>query len=84
MTYDPARSRVVLFGGHNHPTDVYLDDVWEYDGVTWTQRTPVTTVPAGREGAACAWDAVRRKLVVHGGYSWTTGVLDDTWFYSVR
>jgi hypothetical protein len=79
MEYDPVRGLVVLIGGFdNH----FLDDVWEYNGATWTPRTPQSTVPAGREGAGCAWDSARNRVVLCGGYSYSTGVLDDTRFYN--
>jgi hypothetical protein len=36
MIYDEARGIVVLFGGFADGT--YLNDTWEYDGLTWTQK----------------------------------------------
>lgn len=36
MAYDDARGVVVLFGGQTE--DVDLNDLWEYDGVTWVER----------------------------------------------
>lgn len=37
MAYDEARGVVVLFGGADKNKE-YLNDLWEYDGITWTQR----------------------------------------------
>lgn len=37
MVYDEARGVVVLFGGFA-ADETYLNDTWEYDGVTWTQK----------------------------------------------
>ncbi len=47
FAYDAARGRVVLFGGTSliYPNIVYLSDTWEWDGTTWSQRTPATTAP---------------------------------------
>ncbi|MEZ4366665.1 MAG: kelch repeat-containing protein [Kofleriaceae bacterium] len=47
----------------------------EFDA--WTPWTAPATPPA-RSGAAMAWDAVRRELVLFGGAS-TSVALDDTW-----
>jgi hypothetical protein len=35
MAYDPARGRVVMYGGFTYP-DVYYTDTWVWDGVTWS------------------------------------------------
>jgi hypothetical protein len=35
----------VLFGGLPRVGDA-LDDTWEWDGTTWTQRSPETRPPA--------------------------------------
>lgn len=80
MDYDPLRGVVVLIGGYSSGT--FLNDVWEYDGVTWTQRTPKSTVPSGREGAGLIWDPTVQRFVIRGGYSWSTGLCADTWFYN--
>ena len=56
MAYDAVRQRVVLFGGSN--TNTILNDTWEYDGTTWTQRTPATS-PSARGAHAMAYDAAR-------------------------
>jgi hypothetical protein len=41
-TYDPIRDRVILFGGFQTSVDgkvtTNLNDTWEFDGTTWTQR----------------------------------------------
>jgi hypothetical protein len=71
MAYDAARQRVVLFGGGGT-----LSDTWEWDGVTWTHRTPAASPPA-RGGHAMAWDAARQRVVLFGGYA--NDFLSDTW-----
>src|SRR5262245_22554090 len=37
MTYDLARSRIVLVGGSNPVNYQILTDTWEYDGLDWHQ-----------------------------------------------
>jgi hypothetical protein len=67
MAYDRARGRVVLFGGGSTtPGAGLFDDLWEWDGKTWTE-VPVAQRPPGRSHAAVAYDHGRRRLVVHGG-----------------
>ncbi len=40
MGYDSARDRVVLFGGVNDKPQHMLNDVWEFDDQTWTEKKP--------------------------------------------
>lgn len=76
LVYDTARARVVLFGGN---TTVMVNDLWEYDGVAWTQRTPATS-PAARTAPCAAYDSVRGVTVVFGGrQNDITSALADTW-----
>jgi Galactose oxidase, central domain len=76
MVYDSARSRIVLFGGSaGRP----LDDTWEYDGTTWTERSP-SVVPPPRVAACAAYDSARKVSVVFGGRSNDQSTsLSDTW-----
>jgi hypothetical protein len=77
MTYDDARSRVVLFGGSN--SSGLLGDTWTWDGTTWTQESPPTSPPA-RDYIAddMVFDAARSQVVLFGG-SGASGLLNDTW-----
>lgn len=80
MAFDPARNRVVLFGGttgtgNMPPTTV--NDTWAWDGTTWARLTTPLAPPA-RERATLAWDAGRRRLVLFGGRTGTTEY-DDAW-----
>jgi hypothetical protein len=75
MTYDSARSRLVLFGGSGQAGD--LADTWTYDGTTWTQRFPASSPPA-RYGHAMAFDSLRGKVVLFGGRANGSRVA-DTW-----
>lgn len=77
MAFDAVRQRVVLFGGTDHGDGRRLAVTWEWDGVTWTQRTPVTSPPA-RSSHAMAYDVARRRVVLFGGRD-GTGPLSDTW-----
>ena len=84
LAYDEGRGRIVMFGGT--PVDdplggaqQSLDDTWEWDGSRWLPRQP-HTVPPPRDGAAMAYDPVRRRVVLFGGTDDNTE-LDDLWAY---
>jgi hypothetical protein len=81
MAYDAATGTIVLFGGVNfiHGTHI-LRDTWTWDGSTWTKQAPTASPPA-REGAAMAYDAATRTIVLTGGTNGSQGshVLSDTW-----
>jgi hypothetical protein len=47
MAFDEARGVLVLYGGYRNPCTGALGDTWEFDGTTWTNRTPVPA-PATR------------------------------------
>jgi hypothetical protein len=75
LAWDAARQKVVLFGGSNRQGN--LNDTWEWDGVSWTQRFP-TNSPSPRWSASLTWDAARSRVVLFGGGG-TQGYLGDTW-----
>ncbi|MBI5527234.1 MAG: hypothetical protein HY897_12940 [Deltaproteobacteria bacterium] len=84
MVFDAARGKVFLFGGSD-PNRSFepLQDAWDWDGTraTWTERTPVGTIPSGREGHAMGYDAARGKVVLFGGHTCCGSLshLGDTW-----
>ncbi|MFH1107718.1 MAG: kelch repeat-containing protein [Planctomycetota bacterium] len=85
MAYDSARGVTVLFGGYDYDPDfggTYLAETWEWDGVTWTQKS--TTGPTPRAGHAMAYDSQRGVTVLFGGgyYDYGTQLsqfFGDTW-----
>jgi hypothetical protein len=68
----------VLYGGTNGGGN--LADTWEWDGTSWTQRTP-TSGPGTVFDHALAYDSARGKTVLFGGVSCQglSCVLSDTW-----
>lgn len=74
MAWDAARGKIILFGGGFTPTD----DTWEWDGTSWTQRTPVGSPPP-RNQHRVAYDAFRQRIVLFGGLDAQNGLLGDTW-----
>jgi hypothetical protein len=81
LAYDPARGRTVLFGGNTPYPGPILADTWEWDGLDWVQRFPLTSPPP-RDLHALACDSARGKLVLFGGHGASvSGHLSDTWEY---
>ncbi len=74
LAYDSKRRVTVLFGGmvRTETADLSVNDTWEWDGTTWTQRSP-STAPSARAGHAMVYDSRREVTVLFGGG------LDDTW-----
>lgn len=75
MTYDPARGRVVLFGGDTESGP--SGETWLWDGATWMLATPTMSPPA-RSGHAMTYDREREVVVLFGGFDGTKP-LGDTW-----
>lgn len=76
MVYDSARERLVLFGGS--VPGPHLDDTWEWNGVGWTNPSPVVR-PPGRYDHAMAYDVVRGVTVLFGGRGNAVNYLQDLW-----
>ena len=86
--YDPARNRVLVFGGYgSHYPEwpyEYLNDVWELklDGNPhWDEIYPSGTPPAGRLAGAAVYDVLNQRFVGFGG---TVGLPVDTWQLDLR
>ena len=84
MVFDAQRGVTVMFGGiSNSPFGgSSYNDTWEWDGLTWTQRTTATTpFRSGRYGMA--YDTLRGRTVVFGGVPSTLllGASNQTWEY---
>ncbi|MEE9128279.1 MAG: kelch repeat-containing protein [Planctomycetota bacterium] len=80
MVYDPARQRVVLFGGKDPSKyrNKELADTWEFDGKSWTKIKPAKS-PVARSHHRAAFDIVRQRVVLFGGSTLTGGIPADTW-----
>jgi cysteine-rich repeat protein len=96
LAYDANAKRVVMFGGMTcmdgnvgglcttstspaFGNQTLLGDTWTWDGTNWTQVT-TGTAPSAREGAAMAYDPLRKRTVLFGGSTGVFGViLGDTW-----
>jgi len=81
MAYDSDRHVTVLFGGQEALSSEARSDTWEYNGVSWIQRNPMTS-PAARYGHAMVFDATRHRTLLTGGLDPSTGLnTADTWLW---
>jgi hypothetical protein len=79
MATDPARKRVVLFGGGQisaQATNQVSAETWEWDGLSWAQLAD--TGPAGRLDAKASYDEEGAVVLLFGGAG-TGPALADTW-----
>ena len=81
--YDEERDRVVIFGGLgrnsiNNSPSIRFGDTMTFDGASWAAESPAT-VPAARYSAAMGYDAVRKKVVMFGGFNTSSQRLSETW-----
>jgi hypothetical protein len=74
LAFDPVRAQVVLFGGDNR------NDTWSWNGTNWTAKA-TSPVPI-RSQFAMAWDGVRQRIVVYGGFTPSENPSSDTYLWS--
>ncbi len=82
MAFDATRGVAVMFGGVESGT--YANDLWEWNGSTWTQGCTgacQTGGPAIRNSTAMTF-AGSQGVLMFGGHNATTGNLQDTWTWS--
>jgi len=71
LAYDPVARKVVLFGGDR--LDELIADTWVFDTTTgtWEERKPPES-PWPRGGHALVWLPKAKKLLLVGGYTYTS------------
>jgi len=75
IAYDPVRQRLVLFGGRLDSNHTLVNETWEFDGITWTQKSPASAPPT-RSAHKMFFNPFDQKIVVVGG-----GSYQDYWGY---
>lgn len=73
LCYDPENKTVVLFGGDQ--LDQLLADTWTFDSATqkWEQKKPARS-PSPRAGHALLWLPKAKRVLLLGGYGYTSAV----------
>ena len=84
MAFCPATGKTYVFGGANDKNP-FLDDLWEWDGNSWSQ-VQSDVRPPGRSYTGIAYDPSRKSLILYSGESVPPDpaaepsvVLADTW-----
>jgi len=88
MAYDAARQVTVLFSGADGSDG--LDELWEWDGVSWALQAPADPEwdgsPRERSTGSMVFDSARGRTLLFGGYAGEFGVdgylANDTWAYN--
>lgn len=79
--YDPARDRMVMFGGYS------LSDTWVLalaGAPAWTKLMPAGSLPSARQYLASIYDPVRDRMIIFGGFNSFSGVAyNNTWALSL-
>lgn len=77
MATDPARGRIVLYGGRG-VLNTTFGDTWEFDGLGWSQRSG--TGPSPRVNAPMAYDPLRQRVVIAAGPATAVSTTpNETW-----
>jgi hypothetical protein len=66
MAYDPARRKVVLFGGRPTSAAESLDDTWTWDLQGWHSEGQAAH-PPGLAAPAMAYDPQGKRMILFGG-----------------
>jgi hypothetical protein len=78
LSFDPARGRLILYGGYDSQTD--LSDLWQWDGQRWENRS---LLPLPRSSPAFAQKAPNQEALLFGGLMNAGGrTLGDVWRWS--
>ncbi len=83
--YDPARDRMVLFGGSVEPghSGAAFADTWGLSLAGTPAWCPLSTgesSPSAREAASAIYDPWNDRMLIFGGWDGLTGtILSDTW-----
>jgi hypothetical protein len=86
LAYNPNTAKTYVFGGVDMMQNAF-DDLWEWDGKTWTE-VAADVRPSARSDAGLAYDPARKSLILYGGQSYSMGgmyyqtALGDTWEWS--
>jgi len=87
MAYDTTGSRVLVFGGLNTSSiSGGLNDLWAFNGTTWSSVTTTGGPPAGRGVAGFVFQNAVGKALLYGGYNspgnketWELTSATNTW-----
>ncbi|TMQ60857.1 MAG: hypothetical protein E6K72_00215 [Candidatus Eisenbacteria bacterium] len=79
---DPARDRMIVFGGREGTNARLLADAWSFSLAgtpAWTQLAPTGPPPGKRSSHTAIHDPVRDRMIVFGGYDSALVYHNDVW-----
>jgi hypothetical protein len=76
MAYDPVRKLVFLFGGRTESGTE--DDLWTYDGKSWSNIEALSRPPRRQQGTM-VFDKGQSQFLLFGGLDVNKNSLGDTW-----
>jgi hypothetical protein len=84
--YDTTRNRTIIIGPNetiDHPPS-FGDHYFTWNGSDWTEHTSPVGSPPSRYGSAYAYDTVRDKVLMFGGYlnNAPGGYLNELWAFN--
>ena len=81
MAFDTNRVQMVLFGGTTRPRLPFAlqNDTWVLTDGAWQQVNIGGPAPSPRGGHVMAYDPVRERVVLYGGFDADDQRLADTW-----
>jgi len=80
LVYDERRDVTIMFGGRANGTTV--DELWEYDGTTWTPRTIDGPSPTARTDHTAFYHRGIGVMIVIGGVAEDGSELHDMWAWT--
>jgi hypothetical protein len=81
--YDPARDRMVVFGGLN--ASQFRSDLWELSlagGTAWSALVPGGVIPSARDGHCAVYVGAQDRMVMYGGYGGAARYQTDAWAFA--
>lgn len=81
ITYHEQENSIFLFGGYCSETKTRLNDLWKFDGKTWTSISS-NQAPTARSGHSMIYDKKRNRLLVFGGKSDDGDLMNDFWSWN--
>ena len=76
MVYDERAGVVLLYSGSAAHANAPLTDMWQWDGVRWTEITMSGPTPGFRYQPVMVYDPARARTVLYGGLN---DFRNDTW-----
>jgi hypothetical protein len=78
MVYDERARAILVYSGAAAHRNAPLDDMWQWNGSSWSQIQLSGATPGFRYQPIMVYDRARSKTVLYGGFS-ESGAMYDTW-----